>query len=99
MTSALMSEYQLPPQECRLPISCKLYKDISPIMASLVKTTSSSLQSQIVWCCHPSQAVVVTDPTVAHEVLRYKVLDKFRFQYSFLDPVCTSSDSVVLTRL
>lgn len=33
------------------------------------------------------QAVVVTDPTLAYELLRCKVLDKFRFQYSFLDPV------------
>ncbi len=54
-----------------------------------------SSQSHLVWCCCPSQAVVVTDPTLAHEVLRHKALDKFRFQYSFLDPVCASSDTVV----
>ena len=36
------------------------------------------------------QAVVVTDPVLATAVLRSKNLDKLRFQYSFLDPVCGS---------
>jgi hypothetical protein len=34
-----------------------------------------------------AQAVCITDPVLATEVLRSKVVDKIRFQYSFLDPV------------
>ncbi|EIE21561.1 cytochrome P450 [Coccomyxa subellipsoidea C-169] len=39
-----------------------------------------------------AQAVVVTDPTLAHELLRCKLLDKFRFQYSFLDPFLSGTN-------
>ena len=35
----------------------------------------------------PAQAIVITDPLLARYVLRSKLLDKFRFLYSFLDPV------------
>ena len=34
-----------------------------------------------------AQAIVITDPLLARYVLRSKLLDKFRFLYSFLDPV------------
>ena len=37
----------------------------------------------------PAQAIVITDPLLARYVLRSKLLDKFRFLYSFLDPVRT----------
>ncbi len=33
------------------------------------------------------QAVLITDPVLATQVLRSKVVDKMRFAYSFLDPV------------
>lgn len=33
------------------------------------------------------QVVCITDPVLATQVLRSKVVDKLRFQYSFLDPV------------
>ena len=33
------------------------------------------------------QVVVVTDPGLARGLLRSKLLDKFRYQYSYLDPV------------
>lgn len=32
---------------------------------------------------------MITDPLLARYVLRSKLLDKFRFLYSFLDPVRT----------
>lgn len=34
------------------------------------------------------QVVVITDPVLGTHVLRSKMLDKVRFQYHFLDPVC-----------
>ena len=44
-----------------------------------------------------AQAIIITDPLLARYVLRSKLLDKFRFLYSFLDPVgclcCSSSQS------
>ena len=44
-----------------------------------------------------AQAIIITDPLLARYVLRSKLLDKFRFLYSFLDPVgclcCSSSRS------
>ena len=33
------------------------------------------------------QAVCITDPVLATQVLQSKVVDKLRFPYSFLDPV------------
>ena len=33
------------------------------------------------------QCVCITDPVLATQVLRSKVVDKMRFPYSFLDPV------------
>lgn len=37
--------------------------------------------------CLLCQVVCITDPVLATQVLRSKVVDKLRFQYSFLDPV------------
>ena len=36
------------------------------------------------------QCVCITDPVLATQVLRSKVVDKMRFPYSFLDPVMPS---------
>lgn len=33
------------------------------------------------------QCVIITDPVLATQLLRSKVVDKMRFAYSFLDPV------------
>lgn len=38
-------------------------------------------------CAILMQVVCITDPVLATQVLRSKVVDKLRFQYSFLDPV------------
>ena len=38
-------------------------------------------------CALLCQCVMITDPVLATQVLRSKVVDKLRFQYSFLDPV------------
>ena len=35
----------------------------------------------------PLQAIVITDPALATHVCRSKLLDKFRFQYHFMDEV------------
>ena len=35
----------------------------------------------------PVQAVVITDPVLATQILRSKAVDKLRFMYSFLDVV------------
>ena len=37
------------------------------------------------------QAVCITDPVLATQVLQSKVVDKLRFPYSFLDPVSALS--------
>ena len=37
------------------------------------------------------QAVVITDPVLATQILRSKAVDKLRFMYSFLDVVRTAS--------
>ena len=39
----------------------------------------------------PVQAVVITDPVLATQILRSKAVDKLRFMYSFLDVVCTAN--------
>ena len=39
------------------------------------------------------QAVCITDPVLATQVLQSKVVDKLRFPYSFLDPVSTLSQA------
>lgn len=39
-----------------------------------------------------AQAVLITDPVLATQVLRSKVVDKMRFAYSFLDPVSNFAD-------
>ena len=36
------------------------------------------------------QAVVITDPVLATQILRSKAVDKLRFMYSFLDVVSTA---------
>ena len=36
------------------------------------------------------QAVVITDPVLATQILRNKAVDKLRFMYSFLDVVSLS---------
>ncbi len=36
------------------------------------------------------QAVVITDPVLATQILRSKAVDKLRFMYSFLDVVGTA---------
>ena len=37
------------------------------------------------------QMVLITDPALAMHVLYSQHFDKFRFAYSFLDPVCLTS--------
>ena len=37
--------------------------------------------------CPHAQAVVITDPVLATQILRSKAVDKLRFMYSFLDVV------------
>ena len=37
------------------------------------------------------QAVIVTDPVLATQILRNKAVDKLRFMYSFLDVVRAAS--------
>lgn len=49
----------------------------------------SSMNHPHVHSMLPAQAIVITDPLLARYVLRSKLLDKFRFLYSFLDPVRT----------
>ena len=44
-----------------------------------------------------AQVVCITDPVLATQVLRSKVVDKLRFQYSFLDPVRTCSGTPAAT--
>ena len=41
------------------------------------------------------QVVVITDPLLATHVLNSRLFDKWRFSYSFLDPVCVSSFRVL----
>jgi len=38
------------------------------------------------------QAIVITDPALATHVCRSKLLDKFRFQYHFMDEVRREED-------
>ena len=51
-------------------------------------SVSILMQAMSTACCG-AQAIVITDPLLARYVLRSKLLDKFRFLYSFLDPVRT----------
>ncbi len=48
--------------------------------------------------CMRAQVVCITDPVLATQVLRSKVVDKLRFQYSFLDPVSTCLHPCSFTR-
>ena len=63
---------------------------VSPLSLSLARALSTNLSPKKK--NQKRQAIVITDPALATHVCRSKLLDKFRFQYHFMDEVRREED-------